>query len=59
MHVGLLEMPADELLDLCDPLSCLVFQPVREPLVELGAVLVGEAGVGGQLDEDVAESECR
>jgi len=59
VNVGLLEVPADELLELCDPLCCLAFQPVREPLVELGAVLVGEAAVRDQLDEDVAEAECR
>ncbi len=41
-----------------DPLSCLAFQPVREPFVELGAILVGEAAVRGQLNEDVAEAEC-
>ena len=54
---GLLEVVADELVELGRRVRALGLEPVPEPLVQVGAVLAGHALVGGQLDQRVQEPE--
>ena len=55
--VGLLEVVAQDLLELGEAVGRPALQPAGEPLVHLGASLLGGAGVGGVADQDVAEPE--
>ena len=54
---GLLEVVADDLLQLLDPLPGDPHAPVGEPTVLLGAALLGDRGVRGIADQDVPELE--
>jgi hypothetical protein len=51
-------MPEDR-LDLDHPLLVAVLEPVGEPLVQVGAVVLRDRLVGGVADHDVAEGEAR
>ena len=53
--VGSLEVVAQDLLVLADAIACGPFEPIGEPLVELGPFRLGQGIVGGVTDQDVAE----
>src|SRR6266516_7319990 len=55
--VRLLEVEAEDLLVLTDPVTRLAFEPVCEALVQLGPQLLRHRAVGGIADQDVAEAE--
>ena len=57
ISVGLLEVEADQLLDLVAAISGGPLQPVGEALVEVGSFRLGQPLVGGLANEHVAESE--
>src|SRR5687768_11222791 len=53
----LLEVVADDLLELGDALSDLVDEPGRKALVQLGPGLLEEPRIGDVADQDVAEAK--
>ena len=53
----LLQVVADDLLELRRVLSGMLVQPAREALMQRGAQLFRRPVVGGVADEDVAEAE--
>src|SRR2546422_1043955 len=53
---GLLEVPSGELIEVRE-LGCGAFEPVPEPLVEVGAGCFGHAVVGSVASEQVAKAE--
>ena len=55
--VRLLEVVAEDLLELVHALAGRSLEPVREALVELGARLLRQRAVGGVPEQDVAELE--
>ena len=52
--VRVLEVVADDRLELDHPLRVAALEPVRDPLVQVGAVLLRERLVGGVADQHVA-----
>jgi hypothetical protein len=56
--VGLLEVEANELLVFKNSVADLCLEPVRVPLVEVGAELLRSRGIGGVADEHVREAEA-
>src|SRR2546426_28548 len=54
--VGLLEVEADDLLELCPSLAYRPLEPVGETLVKLGPSRLSQRLVGGVSDQEVTEA---
>ena len=57
LAVSLLEVVADDLLDLAEPIAGGLLDPAGEPLVEVGTARLRERRVRGVADQDVPELE--
>jgi hypothetical protein len=55
--IRLLEVVAEDLLVFGQALAGRPLEPLREPLVEVGALLLGHRAVRGVADQEVAEAE--